>query len=89
MTTVTATQETTPNKLLDAVIGKLGLKNDSALSRVLEVGPPVISKIRRHTLPVGPMLMIRIHDATGMAINEIRACLGVEPVLRHGTGAAV
>jgi hypothetical protein len=34
-----------PNRVLDAIIRKLRLKNDAALSRVLEVAPPVISKI--------------------------------------------
>lgn len=35
-----------PNNLLDSLIEKLHLKNDAALSRALEVAPPVISKIR-------------------------------------------
>ena len=32
-----------PNHLLDSLIEKLNLKNDAALSRALEVAPPVIS----------------------------------------------
>ena len=35
-----------PNRLLDTLIRHLNLKNDAALSRALEVAPPVISKIR-------------------------------------------
>ena len=49
-----------PNHLLDALIEKLHLKNDAALSRALEVAPPVISKIRHRRLPVGASLLIRI-----------------------------
>ena len=33
-----------PNRLLDTLIENLRLKNDAALSRALEVAPPVISK---------------------------------------------
>jgi hypothetical protein len=35
-----------PNKLLDTLIEKMNLKNDAELCRVLEVQPPIISKIR-------------------------------------------
>jgi hypothetical protein len=51
-----------PNNLLDALIEKLSLKNDAALSRALEVAPPVISKIRHRRLPVGASLLIRMQD---------------------------
>ena len=47
-----------PNNLLDALIEKLNLKNDAALSRALEVAPPVISKIRHRRLPVGASLLM-------------------------------
>ena len=41
-----AEQETyDPNRLLDTLLEKMHLKNDAALSRALEVAPPVISKI--------------------------------------------
>ncbi len=61
------------NKLLDAVMAKLGLKNDAALSRALEVAPPVISKIRHGRLPVGATLLIRMHEITDIAIRELKA----------------
>jgi hypothetical protein len=64
-----------PNKLLDAIIGKLNLKNDAALSRVLEVAPPVISKLRHGTLPVGPTILIRMHEVSDMGIREMRALM--------------
>jgi hypothetical protein len=65
-----------PNKLLDAVIEKLNLKNDAALSRQLEVGTSVISKIRHGRLPVSASLLIRVHEDTGFGINELRLLLG-------------
>jgi hypothetical protein len=65
-----------PNNLLDAVIKKLGLKNDAALSRMLEVAPPVISKIRHRKLPVGASLLIRMHEVSELSIAELRALMG-------------
>ncbi len=65
-----------PNRLLDALIEKLSLKNDAALSRILEVAPPVISKIRHRRLPVGASLLIRMHEVSDLTIQELRALMG-------------
>ena len=65
-----------PNRLLDALIQKLNLKNDAALSRALEVRPPVISKIRHRTLPVGASLLIRMHEVSDLSIAELRQLMG-------------
>ena len=65
-----------PNHLLDFLIEKMALKNDAALSRKLEVAPPVISKIRHRRLPIGASLLIRMHEVTGMSIRELRDLMG-------------
>jgi hypothetical protein len=65
-----------PNNLLDRIIERMKLKNDAALSRMLEVAPPVISKIRHGRLPVGASLLIRMHEETGMTIAELRELMG-------------
>jgi hypothetical protein len=65
-----------PNHLLDTLREKMKLKNDAALSRVLEVAPPVISKVRHRRLPVGASLLIRMHEVTGMSIRELRDLMG-------------
>ena len=65
-----------PNKLVDAVIARLGLKNDAALCRALEVAPPVISKIRHRRLAVGASLLIRVHEVSELSIKELRALMG-------------
>ena len=65
-----------PNHLLDTLIKKLGIKNDAALSRALEVAPPVISKIRHNRLPVGASLLIRMHEVSDISIRELRQLLG-------------
>lgn len=65
-----------PNRLLDALIERLNLKNDAALSRALEVAPPVISKIRHARLPVGASMLIRMHEESGLSIRELRNLMG-------------
>jgi hypothetical protein len=65
-----------PNHLLDILRGNMQLRNDAALSRMLEVAPPVISKIRHRRLPVGASLLIRMHEVTGMSIRDLRDLMG-------------
>ena len=65
-----------PNKLLDTLIQRMQLKNDAELCRVLEVQPPIISKIRHRRLPIGASLLIRMHETTGMSIRELRDLMG-------------
>ncbi len=62
-------------KLLDTVIATIGLKNDAALSRVLGVSPVVISKLRHGKLHIGPSMLIRIHEETGMSVREMKSFL--------------
>lgn len=65
-----------PNRLLDTLLENLRLKNDAALSRMLEVAPPVISKIRHHRLPVGASLLIRMHEVSELSIRDLRYLMG-------------
>lgn len=68
-----------PNRVLDAIMEKLHLKNDAALSRALEVAPPVISKIRHRTLPIGATFLLRMHEVSNFSIRELRALMAVRP----------
>jgi plasmid maintenance system antidote protein VapI len=71
------TQESyNPNHLLDILIERLNLKNDAALSRALEVAPPVISKIRHRRLPVGASMLIRMHEVSSLSVRELRDLMG-------------
>ena len=65
-----------PNHLLESLIEKLHLKNDAALSRALEVAPPVISKIRHRKLPIGASLLIRMHEVSDLSIKDLRLLMG-------------
>lgn len=62
--------------LLDVLIDFLGLKNDAALGRELQVSPPILSKIRHGGLPVSAAILIRMHEVSGLSIFELRACMG-------------
>lgn len=65
-----------PGRLLDALAERLNAKNDAALSRALEVAPPVLSKIRHGRLPVGATILLRMHEASGIPIRELRDLMG-------------
>lgn len=69
--------------LLDHVIKNQGLKNDAALSRLLEVAPPVISKLRSGVLTLGSTMILAIHESTGIKVSEIRS-IGCVPGPRNG-----
>jgi hypothetical protein len=73
---------TSPNALLDFVIEHLELKNDAALSRALQVAPPVISKIRHGHLPIGNNMLCRISEATGIMVGALREWAGLSPLLK-------
>jgi plasmid maintenance system antidote protein VapI len=65
-----------PDRLLDALLEKLHLKNDAALARALEVAPPIISKVRHRRLPVGASLLIRMHEVSDLSVSQLRELLG-------------
>lgn len=48
--------------VLDAFKSHLKLKNDAAVSRELEVAPPVISKLRHDRLKLCATMILRIHE---------------------------
>ena len=64
-----------PNRVLDAIMEKLQIKTDVELSRALEVAPPVISKIRHNTLPIGATILIRMHEISEFSIRELQAMM--------------
>lgn len=81
------TQTYDPNKLLDALIERMHLKNDAALARMLEVASPVISKIRHRRLPVGASILITMHEVTKLSIRELRELMGDRRLMyRMGLG---
>ncbi len=65
-----------PDRLLNYMREKFGLKNDAALARQLEVAPPVISKIRHRKLAIGASLLIRMSDICNVGTRELRDIMG-------------
>lgn len=61
-----------PERLLNEVRATLDLKSDAALCRVLDVEPPVISKVRNKKTPIGALLLIRIHEVSNLSIHDLR-----------------
>jgi len=55
----------------------VGAKNNAELSRVLQVPPPVISKINHGKLTIGAAIIISLHEETGISIKEIKTSLGL------------
>lgn len=65
-----------PNRLFDTLQQMLELENDEALSRVLHVEPYLIKRVRERQHPVDPSLLIRINEATGINMRELRQMMG-------------
>jgi len=66
------------NDLFDAVMKQQGLRNDAKLSLFLQVAPPVISKMRHGILPVGPSMILNLHERAGLPVSVIREYLALE-----------
>lgn len=65
-----------PNTLLDAIKNQLCLRSDAALSRAINVAPPVLSKVRHHQLPIGASLLVRLSEVSELPIKDLRALMG-------------
>lgn len=65
-----------PNLLLDTLMHHLGIGSDGALARRLRVAHDVIVSIRRGTLPVCASMLLWMHEATGIGIDELRRIMG-------------
>lgn len=68
------------NTLIDALVSRLKLKNDAHLCRELRVAPPVVSKMRHSTLPVGSTFLLKAHKASGIPVLELEALAGIGEV---------
>lgn len=65
-----------PHKLLNTIIARLGVTSDTALSRKLKVARSVIGDIRSGRVQVGGSMLLWMHEATGLSIDELRRLLG-------------
>lgn len=58
--------------LFDHLIASHHLKNDSALSLLLDVAPSQISKVRSGKMAVSAGIILKTHERTGMTVADIR-----------------
>lgn len=62
----------TNNAFMTRIRAVMHLKNDRALSKLLDVAPPVISKIRSGKLPIGATMVIAINEVTDLSVSQIK-----------------
>lgn len=65
-----------PNRLFDALINKLHLKNDATLSCLLGVVPSVINNLRNCRLKMDASLLTKICEVSDMTIAELCVLIG-------------
>lgn len=65
-----------PNRLFNALITMLKLRNDSALARLLEVPILLLKKVRQHDIPVTPALLIRMEEVSSLSGRVLRDLMG-------------
>ena len=69
-------QQRAPHRLLDTLIELLGVSNDAALSRALQLPAPSISKIRHGKVAISSEVIIRIHESCSIPIAELKDLAG-------------
>ncbi|MYN43322.1 transcriptional regulator [Duganella sp. FT109W] len=72
--------------LLDSVIARQQLKNDAELSRLLQLAPSSISKIRHRRAALTAEVLLRVHEAFAIPIAELKQLQARQQLLdlRHG-----
>ena len=65
------------NYLLDHVMGHMKLTKDCELAKALGASPPQISKMRSAKVGVGPVILVRLNELTGISIKELKALAGL------------
>ncbi|PHV22485.1 hypothetical protein CSQ92_05330 [Janthinobacterium sp. BJB446] len=63
--------------LVERLLTYMGLRNDACLARELGVPPYAVSKLRTGSSAVDTDMLIRMHEASGLSIGELRALIVV------------
>lgn len=67
----------TPNKLLNAVMARLGMKFDIELCTMMDVEGASISRMRNRKTAISPFVLVRLCDVSGLTVKEARALAGI------------
>ena len=65
-----------PAFLLDTLRYRLRLRSDAALAEALGAPPQLMSKIRNGHALVSARILVRMHEASGLSICELRGLMG-------------
>ena len=76
METETSVHTPDATALVERLLTYLGLRNDACLARELGVPPFMISKLRKSGSVVDTDMLIRMHEASGLSISELRVLAG-------------
>jgi len=63
------------NRLFDRVIAEKGLPSDAALSRLLEVTPSVICRMRSHKILPGASIILALVERGDIPLADVRAAI--------------
>lgn len=61
-----------PHAVLDAVLHMTSCKSDAELCRLLDISPPILSRVRSKKLAVSSNIILAIHEKTHMSVANIR-----------------
>lgn len=65
-----------PNHLLNCLLNITGVASDVALARKLKISARVITMMRERKISISASMMMWLHEATGLTIEELRGLLG-------------
>ena len=72
--------------IIDLVKERLDIDSDSELARTMGTSPAYVSHLRHNVQNMGPALIIRFHEMSGIPIHTIKAILGL-PSLKSFKGS--
>jgi Spy/CpxP family protein refolding chaperone len=65
-----------PSRLFDLICKQHELKTDRELAHLLGIGSPQTCRVRHRLQPLSGQLLIRIHEVTGMQIQQLKVLMG-------------
>ncbi len=65
-------QNYTPDAFCDWLREILNAKTDREVCDLLEITPPQLSKIRHRVNPIGSIVLVAVHELTGLSTKEIK-----------------
>lgn len=65
-----------PAPLLDALYAALSVNQDADLAKALGVSRSLVSKLRSKNVVVTAEILLKMHDASGLDIRDLRKLMG-------------